>query len=107
MGQPSPHGTFVHLYLNGVYWGLFNLVERPNAPFASAYMGGNKDDWDILNSSEVIDGSKEAWNAAQDLSRAGLSTPESLEALEDWVDVDNLIKRCGDKSSQHRQHGCS
>ena len=91
MGQPNGHGTFVHLYLNGVYWGLYNALERPNAPFAATYMGGSKADWDILNSSEVIDGSKDAWNTAQRLASAGLSTPEAYSEIQEWVDVDNLI----------------
>ena len=33
------HGTFVHLYLNGFYWGLYNLAERPDGWFTSAYLG--------------------------------------------------------------------
>ena len=33
MGHLSPHGTYVHLYLNGLYWGLYNLAERPDEKF--------------------------------------------------------------------------
>ena len=25
----GPHGTFVHLYINGIYWGLYNPVRAP------------------------------------------------------------------------------
>ena len=25
MGHADPHGIFVHLYLNGLYWGLYKL----------------------------------------------------------------------------------
>jgi len=42
-------GTFVHLYLNGVYWGVYNLVERPDEQFASEYYGGDDDDWFFTN----------------------------------------------------------
>jgi len=91
MAQPNGHGTFVHLYLNGLYWGLYNGLERPTAPFAATYLGGSKADWDILNSSEVIDGAKDAWNTAHQLASAGLSTPEAYEEIQEWVDVDNLI----------------
>ena len=36
MGYPSARGIFVHLYLNGLYWGLYNLCERPStSPSAS------------------------------------------------------------------------
>ncbi|MEM7385279.1 MAG: lamin tail domain-containing protein, partial [Verrucomicrobiota bacterium] len=62
MGQPSPRGTFVHLYLNGIYWGLHNLTERPNEDFSSAYMGGEPEEWDAVNSGEVKNGSLGAWN---------------------------------------------
>ncbi|MHC4640508.1 MAG: FN3 associated domain-containing protein, partial [Planctomycetota bacterium] len=35
LGHPSGHGTFVHLYVNGLYWGLYNPVERPQSSFAA------------------------------------------------------------------------
>ena len=39
MGKLEGHATFVHLYLNGLYWGLYNPVERTNEAFAEAYLG--------------------------------------------------------------------
>ena len=39
MSNHGAHGRFVHLYLNGHYWGLYNLVERPDAAFSAAYFG--------------------------------------------------------------------
>ncbi|MEE9351155.1 MAG: chitobiase/beta-hexosaminidase C-terminal domain-containing protein, partial [Thiotrichaceae bacterium] len=38
-------GTFVHLYINGIYWGLYNPVERPDSKFSASYFGGDSDDW--------------------------------------------------------------
>jgi hypothetical protein len=38
-------GRFVHLYLNGLYWGLYNLVERPDASFAASTFGGKEEEW--------------------------------------------------------------
>ncbi|MEZ4765732.1 MAG: CotH kinase family protein [Calditrichia bacterium] len=32
------HGNFVHLYINGIYWGLYNPVERPDQFFSSEYL---------------------------------------------------------------------
>ncbi|MCK6501614.1 MAG: CotH kinase family protein, partial [Nitrospira sp.] len=63
MGQPSARGRFVHLYLNGLYWGLYNLTERPAEDFSATYLGGNPEDWDAINSGEVKNGSLDAWNA--------------------------------------------
>ena len=62
MGHPSPHSNWVHLYLNGLYWGVYNPTERPDAGFASSYLGGERDEFDILkNHEEVIDGNGDAY----------------------------------------------
>ena len=34
-GGEAPHGKYVHLYLNGLYWGLYNVHERPDDSFAA------------------------------------------------------------------------
>jgi len=36
MGYPCARGCFVQLYLNGLYWGLYNLCERPGSPLVAA-----------------------------------------------------------------------
>ena len=45
MSGLGSHGMFVHLYANGVYWGLYNPVERPDAWFTSSYLGGEMEDY--------------------------------------------------------------
>jgi hypothetical protein len=50
-----------------MYWGLYNPTERPAAPFAASWYGGEKEEWAALNSSESIDGDKDAWNTLQSL----------------------------------------
>ncbi len=62
MGQVAAHGRFVHLYLNGLYWGVYNLTERPAEDFSSSYFGGPPEDWDAINSGEVKNGSLSDWN---------------------------------------------
>ena len=49
MTGAGSRGLFVHLYINGLYWGLYNAVERPDAWFTSAYFGGTPDDWAVVN----------------------------------------------------------
>ena len=39
----------LHLYINGVYWGLYNPVERPDASFSETNFGGDKENWDAIN----------------------------------------------------------
>lgn len=58
----GPRGLFVHLYLNGLYWGLYNPVERPESSFWSDTFGGNKDDYFARNHGGTVDGSPTWFN---------------------------------------------
>jgi hypothetical protein len=72
----SPHGKFVHLYLNGIYWGLYNPLERPDDSFSAIYHGGDKSDWDVIDSGEITSGNADAWNQLLTKCRSGASNPE-------------------------------
>ncbi len=49
LGQPGSRSTFVHLYLNGRYWGLYNPCERPDQSYGPSYFDTPKDQWDAIN----------------------------------------------------------
>lgn len=91
MGRPNGHGDFVHLYINGLYWGVYNSTERPSAPFCASYFGGDKEEWDALNSSEPVDGNKLAWTDAMNIANAGVADAAGYAALSEYVDIPNLI----------------
>ena len=48
MGWPSFHSQFVNVYINGLYWGLDYIHERPDASFAATYFGGDKSEYDVI-----------------------------------------------------------
>lgn len=48
MGWAGSHVRYFHLYLNGVYWGLYDLDERTEAAFSESYLGGDKEDYDVV-----------------------------------------------------------
>ncbi len=56
MGQLNPHGRFVHMYLNGTYWGLYHLRERWGAAMHESYLGGSKDDYESINGNWNVGG---------------------------------------------------
>jgi hypothetical protein len=78
LGQHASHGMRVHLYINGVYWGIYNPVERPDASFSATYYGGRKEDWDAINQGAATDGTMATWNTLMSLS--GLVQSASTEA---------------------------
>ncbi|MDG2382105.1 MAG: lamin tail domain-containing protein [Pirellulaceae bacterium] len=83
MGQPAPRGQFVHLYLNGVYWGQYQLLERPNAAFMAAHFGGQPEDYDAINAGRAIDGDEAAWNTLLN------SLDKGYEEVKKYLDVEN------------------
>ncbi|MBP7936810.1 MAG: lamin tail domain-containing protein [Phycisphaerae bacterium] len=48
MGKPYARGRYYHLYINGVYWGLFYTDERCEADYAATYFGGTDNDYDVI-----------------------------------------------------------
>ena len=56
MGRLNPHGRFVHLYLNGVYWGMFHLRERWSAHMHARYTGGRTEDYESINGNWNVGG---------------------------------------------------
>lgn len=92
MGHLAAHGTFVHLYLNGLYWGVYNPCERCNASYFSHHLGGFDQDWDIMRDfGECASGSPNDWNNLIALVNAGVSSESAYQAVAAQVDIDNLI----------------
>jgi len=93
LGGYSHHGRHVHLYLNGLYWGLYNLHERPDHRFAAAYFGGDADDYDCLkhNSSQIINGSNVTFNQMLSIAESGLASDQQYQLIQQYLDVDNFM----------------
>lgn len=83
LGQPSSHGNFVHLYVNGLYFGLHNLTERLGDDFYASHLGGEPEDWEI-NDDFGSPGNR--WNQ---MMRIDASTPEGYAEIQEYVDVEN------------------
>lgn len=96
MGHVAPHGRFVHLIRNGVYWGQYHLRERWSASFGEEYLGGDKDNYDAINGNQNLggwaigsasDGTIDGWNHIKSLA-AGANPYVNLKAR---VDLANYI----------------
>lgn len=111
VGILASRGRYMHVYINGVYWGLFNPVERPDAGFAASYLGSVKEEWDGINSgTPTNEGSLTPWTTMMGLAdditttitesarTAALMKLEGLNpdgtdnpAWSDYMNVDNYI----------------
>ena len=90
---PAPRGRFVHLFLDGLYWGIYDLHERPDAAFAAHYLGGDKDEYDVLRHTkgEFIQGDSTAWNEMFQIARGDLADPANYQALQQYLDIADFI----------------
>jgi hypothetical protein len=95
MNHAASHGRFVHLYLNGLYWGVYNVRERPDDHFAAAYYGGDNSQYDVVRNTqgyfEVIAGDDTAWSAMMALVNPGLSDNAQYDQIQQYLDVDSFI----------------
>ncbi|BDS05200.1 hypothetical protein NT6N_02400 [Oceaniferula spumae] len=115
MGNISPHGRFVHLFRNGVYWGQYHLRERWNAAMAEEYFGGEKEDYEAINGNANVggwspgvayDGDGSGWQTIKDLANG--STPwNSLQSrldLQSYIDF-WLLYDFGSSENEYRAFG--
>lgn len=98
MGMLSPRGKYVHLYINGQYWGIYDLHERPNAAFFESHLGGDETEYDVIHhptffgeSYTMVDGDPIAWETARNLVNRGITSEDDYNAISNLIDVDNLI----------------
>lgn len=89
MGWVAAHNRYLHLYLNGVYWGIYDAAERPDASFASEYFGGRKEDYDVVNENQVKAGTIERFNGFQ--SMHGFSQYSQFKKLKQQLDIVEYI----------------
>jgi len=101
MGGHSPHGLYAHLYINGLYWGMYYVHERPDHSWAAQMFGGEKEEYDVLKHrtnlvvNDGVGGSATTnfntmLNAANAVA-ADPSNPAKYDALCQKLDIDNFI----------------
>ncbi|MBN1780323.1 lamin tail domain-containing protein [bacterium] len=83
MGHLSGRGFFAHLYINGLYWGLYNPTERLDKSFAASYFGGDESEYDVIKDyTSVVDGEIDAWNAMIQMARSGLENNATYQRIQ-------------------------
>ena len=87
MGYASVRGNFVHLYLNGLYWGLYNLCERPDTSWLAASQTNAADGFDFRKADKIESGDDTVWNQLLTLANAGASDDGNYEKIKQLIDL--------------------
>ena len=90
MGQVAPRGRWVALYLNGVYWGLYNLTERVDDTFLTNHFDAST--WYAHSKSgELAPGSAGRWYRFADwLAGTDLRGAAQYEQAVQYFDIENF-----------------
>jgi hypothetical protein len=86
LGLPYTRSRYHHLYINGVYWGLFQTQERVEEHFAESYFGGEEEDYDVIvagnnYTTEVSSGTNVAWRQLFNYAQALTTSPTTNSDL--------------------------
>ncbi|MDX9754564.1 MAG: CotH kinase family protein, partial [bacterium] len=89
MGQVIAHGTWAELYLNGEWWGIYNLTERLEEDFMESYFGGSE--WNLVTDDEVTVGNPQSWPSFLNYIKTNrFSTPQHMSELAEKLDIENF-----------------
>jgi len=113
MGSLNPHGRFVHVYVNGAYWGQYDCRELLSERFLADYLGGSRNDYGaVMGNDNVTDdfviGAPEPPNL--DPWESARTDRNSYERVRTRLDVAHLIDfmllwTYGDCESEFRSCG--
>ncbi len=92
MGQVAARGRWVEVYLNGAYWGLYNLTERIDEDFLATHF--DHDDWYLVAADTAEEGIPDkhgAWDAFVDwITGADLSAAAQYEQALQQLDIESF-----------------
>lgn len=91
MGHASSRGSLVHLYVNGLYWGLYNPSERPDDSFAAETFGGEKQEYDVVNHDGLHEGSLDAYNTMIGLTQQVDSASSEASRTEAYFELQGKL----------------
>ena len=92
VGIVSSHGTFVNLFLNGVYKGYYNPTEHYDANFLQTWHGGGEK-WDLIGAvNTILEGDGVAWSGLRNYINANAPTkPEVYKEINRRMDLENFV----------------
>ncbi len=93
-GMLAPHGRFVHLFLNGRYWGQYHLMERPDESFFEDYLQVDKDDMEVVKAGVIWHKSGDAdtmWHQIDGVDYTNMDIKELTDHIDPWMAARYLV----------------
>jgi hypothetical protein len=101
MGHTAVNALYVNLFLNGMYWGIYNIAERVDDVFGKDHLGGKEKDIDVVkieedggNHIEAAEGTLDAWEQMVETAAAVGHHPNDnalYHELDTLLDINHFI----------------
>ena len=93
MGWPSFHGIYMNLFINGLYWGMYDLHERPDEDFMEEYLDADKEEFDIIkhNPNTIVAGTNAAYLEMLEVARKGVIGYVGFKNIQKYLDLPAFI----------------
>ncbi|RYD83411.1 MAG: hypothetical protein EOP84_07920, partial [Verrucomicrobiaceae bacterium] len=88
MGRGAGHNYYVNLFINGLYWGTYDIAEQENDTFAENHFGGEKEDYDVIEQGALKGGSRTVYDTMVNFAASfDLSNNSRYEQMKQYLDV--------------------
>jgi hypothetical protein len=84
-GEPSTRHRYCHVFLNGLYWGVYDATERPESHWAETTFGGEDEDYDVLDlccGNQLESGDFTEWQQLLAAAQAGFASDAAYQAIQ-------------------------
>ncbi len=92
------NALYVHLFLNGMYWGIYNIAERVDDQYGKSHLGGEKEDIDVVkieedggNHIEASEGTLDAWQRMNETVALAATDDNAYQQLDSLLDIGQFI----------------
>lgn len=98
MDRPYTRSRYYHLYLNGLYYGVYQTQERSEARYAADYFGDDSEDYDVIKTNvedggiEATDGNTAGWQKVYNAINSDMAQNSNYYKLEGKDANGNIIK---------------
>ena len=92
LGGIAPNSRFVHLVINGVYWGVYDATEHIEENFVAGQLGGIPENWELISDFDAINSgtSTVGWDEVFTLAATDLSTSTAYNQIKGLIDIKNF-----------------
>ena len=121
MGYDTSDCIYVNVFINGLYWGLYNLTERIDDNYCKYHFGGLTIDYDVVKREDYLEASEgdlDKWNQLMRLSEKASSSqtyrviigqepltadtvPEVFLNVDNFIDYMLINQYCGNNDWDH------